>query len=88
MNRISALASRPVCAGLAIRIAILLVAANAGFFAVSALRAAPAAMRVVAGQSVLPVIVPIDSLRDCRVRQIETDDGYGVRGTESRKVCG
>lgn len=99
------LASRPVRAALAIKIALVILGANAGFAAAKALLVkTPDQVAIRIAPSVdkaKPFIIPVkdqttaqkktllaqaDS-QDCRAVTVETDEGYGVRGSVTRFVC-
>ena len=99
------IASRPVRAALAIKIALVILGANVGFAAAKALLVkSPAELAIRMAPSVdkaKPFIIPVkDETRiekktvlatanseDCRAVTVETDDGYGVRGSVTRMVC-
>jgi hypothetical protein len=99
------IASRPVRAALAIKIALVILGANVGFAAAKALFSkAPeqVAIRVAPSvDSAKPFIIPVKEEKatakktvlaqansgECRAVTVETDEGYGVRGSVTRLVC-
>lgn len=90
MNRAFSFASRPVRAALAIKIAFMVLAADVSFAAAKALlhKEPPAAASVIQ-HSAVPVIIAVDTPAqpECRQVIVETDEGYGVRGSVTRWVC-
>lgn len=99
------LVSRPVRAALAIKVALVILAANASLAAGKALLVkAPDQVAVRVAPSVdnaKPYIIPVKDERpamtktflaeadseNCRAVTVETDEGYGVRGSVTRIVC-
>ena len=99
------IASRPVRAALAIKIALVILGANASFAAAKALLSkAPDQVAIRVAPSVdkaKPYIIPVKDeaamdkttalaeagSQDCRTVSVETDEGYGVRGSVTRVVC-
>lgn len=77
-------ASRPVRVALAMKIAFVILGANASLAAAKVLWTkapeTPAVARV-ASTDRLP------AKHECRTVDVETDDGYGVRGHVSRTMC-
>jgi len=96
-----AFASRPVRIAVAMKIAFAIIAANVSFAAAKAMFAkapdAPAAMTRTTISSTMPFILPVsgettaaaqvDITENCRAVEVETDEGYGVRGKVTRVVC-
>lgn len=87
-------ASRPVRIAVAMKIAFLILGANASLAAAKVLltkgQEASAQTPVVA--RIVPVepvfVAAVEPAKDvCRQVEVETDDGYGVRGHVTRWVC-
>jgi hypothetical protein len=90
--------SRPARVAVASKIALVVLAANLSIAAARAMFANVPQPAVVAESvsTVEPFILPVDypdsetatpSNRDCRAVEVETDEGYGVRGRVVRYVC-
>jgi hypothetical protein len=91
---VTQLASRPVSTARAIRIAYYILAAIAllaiGKALLAQASAAPAAEAVVVRASAEAAEAPRAQRAagdDCRLVEVEIDEGYGVRGHVTRKVC-
>lgn len=96
-------ASRPVRAALAVKIALAVLAANVSFAAAKVVfHKTVAAVPAVAASvsTVRPFIIPVEdnaeaetreiavaSVQNCHEVVVETDEGYGVRGSVVRTVC-
>lgn len=95
-------ASRPVRIAVAMKIAFAILAANVSFAAAKAIlhKAPEAAAPQVAARvsTTTPFILPIvaeepatlaqsDAADACHTVDVETDEGYGVRGHVTRIVC-
>lgn len=76
------LAFRPVRTGAAVRMSLVLLAVVAGVSVGRALLA-----REAAPASGAPVLATATTEAVCPTDELEIDEGYGVRGSGSRKIC-
>ncbi|MCC3247416.1 hypothetical protein LG047_19180 [Methylocystis sp. WRRC1] len=89
-------ASRPVRVAVAMKIAFIILAANVSFAAAKAIFAkapeAAAAQIQSTSPSMKPFILSVSAeepavSQNCHEVEVETDEGYGVRGHVTRTVC-
>lgn len=95
MNRMSfKFASRPVRIAVAMKFAFLILGANASLAAAKVLWTkgqetsahTPVVARIVPIEAV--AVATVEPAKDvCRQVEVETDDGYGMRGHVTRWVC-
>ncbi|MBY6240549.1 hypothetical protein [Methylosinus sp. Sm6] len=82
------LASRPVQIGSAVRMSLALLAVIAGLSAGKALLARGLATPTAANPAPVAKMQRDASAEDrCRTVEVEIDEGYGVRGHITRRVC-
>ena len=88
------LASRPVRAALAVKIAIAILGVNVSVAAAKVYLSSTQPTPVVAERlsSPTPFILPLDAAAagkaPCRETSVLADEGYGVRGSVARVTCG